>query len=751
MHTMSPESAPAAVSQPGARTRRLSHRGAVVAAVLALLGFVLICTAVAGRPGGVLVGTTTASFRTDQVVVLTEDGDAVVQPVRASDDDLAAVEVTFGTYAGSARCTVEVSLREPDDDPVRATGAEIASEQLSCADLPDSTRVQVLRFEPVEDSQGQVYDVTVERTGGVEGSSIALWAGTPDDESIEAVVNGQVDTLSIAARPLYDPEPRWWDQWDRIADRMAAYGPAWANGPGFLTLLALVGACVTGIAAVHRRPRLLLGLVVLLALARGLLWGAALPTFAGMDEPAHFANVEFLATEGALPGTPGLTDAYSPRTGIAQGELNTAATTPGDRADYSAEGERRSEATIDAAPNGGGGAGAAATYPPAYYALATPFYLVAADDFFAATTAVRFFSVLLGVAAAALLTLIGRKLFPESAVAQAGFAVAGVLHPMLGHQFAIINNDAWVILWGFVALLTALVLAERGRAPWWALFAGVVIGMTLLGKPFGIAVALPLAVGWLVGKIRFRVRSPRALLTEMGLVALGALLTYGTWRLVAVLAHIPVDRAAAGDGGMRSRRAFLDAMIGSGGATAKMIWADQLWGNFGWVRIPFAEPIPTVIFRSLLVLAVVAVIWVVVASVVAVRRAHRRRVAVSGAEVNSPDTSVVTSPVPGAAETTTRALPVDVRVLITVVMIVSTGMTIYGAAWTYYAWTGNFDLIQGRYALLAMPAILALPGLLLMSFTRRPRLVATVNVVLAVAMAALMVTGLRNVLENFYG
>jgi hypothetical protein len=167
------------------------------------------------------------------------------------------------------------------------------------------------------------------------------------------------------------------------------------------------------------------------------------------------------------------------------------------------------------------------------------------------------------------------------------------------------------------------------------------------------------------------------------------------------------------------------------------MWGSQLWGDFGWVRIPFAEPVPRILFGVGAAVAVGLAVWLLLA----VRSMLRRRRSVD-ASIQPAQTDLAR--LPGGP------LSVDARLAITAAALVGIVGALYAASWIYYASTGANDLLQGRYALLALPAILAAPVLLLERFwgTRA----ATVGtLVLAGAMLLLTVDGLDNTMRAFYG
>ncbi|MCL2090417.1 MAG: glycosyltransferase family 39 protein [Micrococcales bacterium] len=701
--------------------RRLLASAAIV------VGAVLFVLALLAAPGDPIAGDSKTALAGEGLITTLEPGDAVVQTTTAEHDRLAAVDLTFGTYFGEARCTLRVEVRDDDGDPRSAEGRLLVADEVSCADVPDSSPVRI-QFEPLERSAGLSYDVVVRRTDRGPGQGVAVWGAGALDDTPAAVVDGQPDARTVLLRLSYDPQPRWWDHLGTVVSRMGVYGPVWAAPGPFGAMLLVMIAGLAAVPWLVRRPRAFLVLVCLLALARGLLWSAVLPPLWGMDEPAHLSNVQHIAVEHRLPGQ--ADDAvFSDQVHLAWEKMA--------HWSYSDDGARETVQEVGAASSAGGGGGPASTYAPPYYAGGAAFYSLGGDDFFSTVAAVRVWSVLLGVAAAVVLVLVGRRLFPTSPVAQTAFALAGILQPMAGHQFAIVNNDAWVILAGFASFLVALALAERGKAPWLSLGAGLLLGAAVLGKPFGVAVAVPLVVGWLIGKVRHRVRSVRVLVTEGALGAAGLLVTYGTWLVVARLLGIADPQVPYADGA-RSVWRFLYAQVGPEASALRRMWGDQLWGNFGWIHIPYGSPVTWALFGGGVLVAVGMTGWLVVA----VRRYWPRRGPAAPGE--APE-----QPEPGrpAAE---QPVETDIRLAVTAAMLLGIVVVLYAAAWVYYRSSGLNDLLSGRYGLLALPAILAAPPLLAQRFGGR-RSAVVVAVVLAVAMLLLLLGGWNNTLHTFYG
>ena len=718
-----------AVTCPGDAQAPTGHSGRRWAPVGALaLAFIALVTGVLALPGGKEVGDSTTNITITETLPVDRP---VIQPFVASDDRLAAVFLMFDTFGDTAECDLRITLVERDGAP--GVGPEIDSRAWSCSDLPDSGRFEMLDFEPIEDSEGVLYDVLIERLDRGLDQAAELWVGPIKGDALPVRVDGSaLPDTSAAVRGEYNPQSHRWAHLATTLERLAAYGPEWGGPLAFGVLIAMMGGLLALTPLARRGTRNLVILVAVLAVVRGLVWSAAVPALEAMDEPAHFAYVQFLAEEREFPGHVDNADVFSDRLEGTIAELNVEATVPGDRPAFTPGAEEEVRDRLgDLSPRGGGG-GPGTMYAPFYYLPAVPLYYAAGDDILDQIVLARLWTVLLGALAAVLLVFIGRLLFPHSEVARVAFVVAGVMQPMVAHQFAIVNNDAWVVTAGFAALLVALELARRRRAPWLALAAGGISGAALLGKPFGVAVVVPLAVGWLVGKLRTRERSWQALVGEPLLVLGGFALTYGLWAATAARLELTTSAVPEQIATGQTLGGFLHAQFGNNLDAARAIWGHQLWGAFGWVRIPLPPPVPQFFF----VLTAAVVAGLAVWAVLAARDLRRGRDLPASTE--RPDPRY-------------EPLPLDTRLVVVAAMIFGCIGTLYVAGWLYYMATGANDLLQGRYALLAIPAFIAAPALLVERFWPTKVGPAVVPVVAAVGLVTAHLLGLLVVLEAFYG
>lgn len=615
--------------------------------------------------------------------------------VTATQDGFAAVDVVFATFLGTIDCTLQTTLRHDGD--------EIGTARVPCDALVDNVPTTVVTVPPQRDSAGERYEVELSLApGSTTGPSV--W-----------------DTLSgPAVVPGYDPQPHRWDALADVVERVDRYTAPW-GAPVALAATALLG--LASLVLLVLRPRWGLPLLLGLVLVRGLLWASLLPPLQGMDEGAHVAYVQYLAVEGEVPERAGEARPEPPVSDslvVTTERMGVSALNPTDRPDYTDEAVRELRETDAAAGTESSGATTAAGYPPGYYGPAALFYLAAPDDTVAQVHAIRLWSVLLGVLAAWFAWLFAGEVF-RSASARAALVVAVALQPMVAHQFGVVNNDGLAIASGFGCLWIAARLTREGRAPRLMALAGVVLGLGLLAKPYAVMAALPVAAGWVLGKVAHRVRDWRSLVGEPLLAAAGVAATYGVWLVAAALAGIPgttsfpSDPADAG----RDPITYLATQWDPALTEIRGLWVAQMWGSFGWVNTPLPEACLTIVGWVLLALVAAVVGWAVL--VVATWRSRSQ-----------------------------EDVRVDRLVVVCLASVLGGLALLYGVEYLYFRASGLTNLLQGRYALAVVPALLALPGLLTQRLSRG-RLGATgATWLVAAGVAALSVAAVGVVVEHYY-
>ncbi|GGC11312.1 hypothetical protein [Cellulomonas carbonis] len=676
-----------------ATTGPTDRRRRVVVAAAAVLVLVVTALVTLVRDPGPVQGAVTQTVRTTAVLATAlSEGVVVRQPVLATQDGLTRVSSSFGTFGGRSDCEVDVTVT---DD----AGGLVHAGAVPCGSLSDNGSSVVATFPPVADSGGRTYVVEYRSAAAVD-DAVTLWVGEPEGvvAPVEATGLGPEDAALVAdgvatATALEYEAGSTWSQLVHALD-VAATGAPWWGQPAAVVTWVLLGAAA-GVAALALAGcwRAVAACLAVLAVCRGLVWATVLPSLEGMDEAAHAAYAQFVAEEGTLPRPgewhEGSDQYYSPQLQLLEDFHNRLASPPGDRAVLTDEAYAELEAALAQASPTSNGSAPASGYPPGYYLPAAALYEVTPGTVVDRLDAMRLWSVALGAVGAVLVLVAARRLLPAGRTAPVLLTLAVVLQPVVAHQYAIVNNDALIMTAGVGAFAAALG-AARGRV---GLLAGVVggawVGLALLGKPYGVGL-VPVVVAGLVCGVLTR-RPPvgqgvRLLGTSALGVGLGVLVTYGPWVLVRRLLDIGAATLPASDGVSRSLVDYLRLQTRDGLAVSELRWGQQLWGRFSWLDVLLPAPAYGWIWAGMLLTAALALLWVVLQGGRLVVALARRR--------------------PGAAW--------DARTAVTwttLALVVGTFGALLAAGFLSYLNDGNDGLLQGRYALMAVPGLLALPAL----------------------------------------
>jgi len=264
-----------------------------------------------------------------------------------------------------------------------------------------------------------------------------------------------------------------------------------------------------------RLERSLLLAFVLIGLVRGLFWVAMTEVWNPIDETAHFAYVESLATGKGIPevGHDLVSDEV----------LGIAKQSP---TDYSFRSRPYRPTASD-----GNWAGTRHQYEaiqgPVYYTLMVPFYWIGRPfGFLTAVYAVRIGSLLLSLAAVPLTWMLGRRLFPRRR--WVGLTAAGLLVFVNGFNanMASASNDSLAVVASAAAVLLFL-RALRGR-PGQVLAAGLCFGVAVVNKTTALELVPLLGIALLVTVLRAHWK-PRALFTWAGLFVTGSMAALAPW------------------------------------------------------------------------------------------------------------------------------------------------------------------------------------------------------------------------------
>lgn len=257
--------------------------------------------------------------------------------------------------------------------------------------------------------------------------------------------------------------------------------------------------------------RVLVALLVL-ALAKCLVWTIAIPPWRAPDEPQHFGYIQHLSREHSIPLS-GETYFY-PDTFESMSRTNFGGILSGEDSSYYDPGQEKLNP--------------AAGHPPLYYLTMLPAYWAASGgsvetQLYAVRVAGAVFFLLL----IAVSYRFARLIFPRAGYLQTGVPLLMILHPQLGFISAGVMNDLLAVLL-FTYFLYRLVMFTRGDAGLReALYIGAVVGLGMLTRT-SFSVAYP--VGFVVLAVMFvRRRDSRIPLLKAAGVMLGVSLLICGW------------------------------------------------------------------------------------------------------------------------------------------------------------------------------------------------------------------------------
>ena len=263
------------------------------------------------------------------------------------------------------------------------------------------------------------------------------------------------------------------------------------------------------------RPRTILVLVAMVALAHGLFWSILIPPFQAPDETEHFAYAQYLAETGKLPpkvgnkqysteelgafsaiGTVGIAGKYLGKPPATESEAKAA-----DKILRRSETQPRAD---------GGGPSTASTQPPLAYLLwAVPYKAASGGSLLTRLWVMRLLSVACFVAMAIGAALLARELLPSWPWAGPIAGLLMALQPTVAFIAVSVNPDTLLFTVSTFALLAATRVVRRGlttrRAVALGLLtgAGLVTKLTFLGLVPGLGLALLIGL-WRTERARVR-------------------------------------------------------------------------------------------------------------------------------------------------------------------------------------------------------------------------------------------------------
>jgi predicted membrane protein DUF2142 len=282
-----------------------------------------------------------------------------------------------------------------------------------------------------------------------------------------------------------------------------------------------------------------------LAVLNAVCWSLLMPPFQVTDEPSHFAYVQQLAENDALPSSSEIT--FSPEQeavlrDIRQYEVRQS---PELRTIASAAEQQRLQEDLQRklSRHGEGGVGGSYSDPPLYYALQTiPYALASGGTLLDQLEAMRVLSALMAGLTALFAFLFVREALPRErwAWTVAGLAVA--LAPLLAFVSGAVTPDAMLTA---VAAISFYLLARafrRGLTPALAIAIGALLAVGFITKDNFVG----LAPGIVLGLVLLSVRAARAHGARAYRWLAGALAIAFSPVLVYVLANLASGSPALG-------------------------------------------------------------------------------------------------------------------------------------------------------------------------------------------------------------
>lgn len=636
------------------------------------------------------------------------------QVFTAQDSGLSRIRGRFGTYEGAKRCTIRVEL-------VRELGGSVARRDIPCRQIPDHATFTLLRFPPQTDSEGTRYVLTLSVLPGLEESVLPL-GGVPKENLEPAEIGGKPSGLAFAITTQYGEPTTVGEQLGLALRRAGQYRIAWGKMPWPVVLFVSAICCLLALALA---PRLSLALLLGAFFLKGVLWSVIVPPLEAPDEGAHFAYVQFMYEQGKIPrrGVPALPlPPYSRELTKAISVLNVEAQDPGDRPNFGPGDVGPDEDDLWGSRRSSGD-GAAAGYSPVFYAPATIPYLLGSDlPLPMRVGLIRIWSVILGVATGWVIYLIGLRIFRGDRGAASALAIASMFQPMVSQQTAAINNDALVILGGALSILAALRLAEPERSRKAALFAGLAVGLAALAKPIGLLLVPGVAIAFLVGRVRDKDRSLASWFGAWSPFAIGLAATYGVWYLVSKVGNYSslAFSEPSIPGAPRGLSNYLYLMKQDGFASLRSTWVHRVWGEFSWLD----TRLPEWVYSGLTAVTVVVAGLVIIRLVSWLRDVRRR-------------------------PSTERDSSGPSHLLVLAAFIVTVIGLLHVIEFSQFSQTGRAALLQGRYALMVLPAIMAIPILTVVQMFPRLK-VRIVSWVMATGVIGLHLLSIGVLMDRFY-
>ena len=240
----------------------------------------------------------------------------------------------------------------------------------------------------------------------------------------------------------------------------------------------------------------------LIALLNAVSWSLIVPPFQGKDEADHFAYVEQLVENHALPENGRQNGVYSTEEelvlqGLHYPQVTHAPQTPA-IASIAEQRTLMEDVNAGASLRGSGEAGIATSEPPLYYLVQAIPYIVARGNMLDQLQLMRLVGAFFGAITALFTFLFLRELLPRSPWAATVGALCVALQPLLGFMSGSVNPDSMLYPIAAAVLLCLARAFRRGLSRRLAVVLGVLIAvgfmtkLNFIGFAFGVFVGLAL-------------------------------------------------------------------------------------------------------------------------------------------------------------------------------------------------------------------------------------------------------------------
>ncbi len=358
-------------------------------------------------------------------------------------------------------------------------------------------------------------------------------------------------------------------------------------------------------AAVQQIPRAAWG-CALIACLNAACWSLITPPFQVMNEPSHFAYVQYLAETGHLPTSSSLS--YAPDEEIALEDVKQEQVrySPQNHPIFTESQQRHLERDLALPlPRIDSAAGFAASEPPLYYALETiPYDIGSNGTILDRLALMRLFSALTAGVTALFVFLFLREALPRTPWAWPIGGLGVAFAPLLALMSGAVNPDALLCALSSVLFYCLARGFHRGLTPALAIATGAVIAAGLLTKLnfFGL---LPGALlGLLLIAVRTRRTAGRSAYRSLALSLVTAATPVGLYVLVNLLSgrraygtlSPGVSSTAARGSVLREIgyiwQFYLPRLPGMhdyfpGLSTTRQLWINGFVGLYGWIDTVF--------------------------------------------------------------------------------------------------------------------------------------------------------------------